>query len=344
MAAAPDSQGTIGLDDKVAFLSTPSTYPDATGPVESIETHMAWVFLTDRHAYKLKKPVAYDELDFTTRERRRWACAEEVRLNRRLAGDVYRGVVSLRAHPDGQLHLGGDGGIVDWLVQMLRLPADRMLDVLIEGGNVSSEDVRVHVQTAFKKLTHFYRMARSIPFAPSAYVHRFRKQIGQTASRLSTSPYHIPRDMAQHVAVQQLAFLRRDAVLLGSRAQHIVEGHGDLRPEHICLTDDPVIFDCIEFDHALRVLDPVDELGFLGMECTHLGASALGALALATYSDATGDAFPDRLVRFYQSHRAMERAQIAVRHTRRPHTADEAKWSRQATAYLELAAHYADRM
>jgi aminoglycoside phosphotransferase family enzyme len=344
MAAVPDPRETIGPDDKVAFLSTPSAYPDATGSVESIETHMAWVFLTDRHAYKLKKPVAYDELDFTTLKRRRWACAEEVRLNRRLAGDVYEGVVSLRADPDGPLHLGGNGVVVDWLVQMQRLPADRMLDVLIEGGDASFEDIQVHVQAAFRKLTHFYRAARSIPFAPSAYVRHFRKQIGQTASRLNTSPYHIPRDMAQRVAAQQLAFLRRDAVLLESRAQHIVEGHGDLRPEHICLTDDPVIFDCIEFDRALRVLDPVDEIGFLGMECKHLGASALGTLALTTYADATGDVFPDRLVRFYQSHRAMERAQIAVRHTRRPRTADEAKWSRQATAYLELAAHYAERM
>jgi aminoglycoside phosphotransferase family enzyme len=175
-------------------------------------------------------------------------------------------------------------------------------------------------------------------------VHHFRKQIGQTASRLDTSSYHIPRDMAQRVTVQQVAFLRRDAVLLESRAQHIVEGHGDLRPEHICLTDDPVIFDCIEFDRALRVLDPVDELSFLGMECAHLGASTLGFLALKTYAEATGDTVPGRLVRFYQSHRAMERARIAVRHTRRPHTADEAKWSHQATAYLELAAHYADWM
>ncbi len=346
MAAAHPFRGenTVGLDEKVAFLKTPDPYPDGPDAVESIETHMAWVFLTERHAYKLKKPVAYDELDFTTLERRQWACAEEVRLNRRLAGDVYRGVIPLTTDAHGALRLGGRGKVVDWLVKMRRLPADRMLDVLIEQGKASSEDVRSGVQAAIRKLTRMYASTSPIAFAPAAYVHHFHEQAQSKAAALKVSPYHLPQDVVQTIFEQQCDVLQRTPQLLETRArkQRIVEGHGDLRPEHLCLVDDPIIFDCIEFDRALRVLDPVDELSYLGMECEYLGAAGLGSLVLETYIDATHDAAPDRLVYFYRSYRALERAQIAVRHTRRPGTADEAKWSQQAHQYLDLAAHYAN--
>jgi len=348
MTAAPDFRGDhpVGLDEKVAFLTTPDAYPDAPDAVGSIQTHMAWVFLTEQHAYKLKKPVAYDELDFTTLERRQWACAEEVRLNRRLAGDVYRGIVPLTTGPRGALHLGGDGEVVDWLVKMQRLPADRMLDALIEQGRASSEEVHAGVQAAVHKLTRMYAAASPIAFGPEAYVRHFHEQVRSAAAALMRSPYHIDRDTVQAVFEQQRDALRRAPDLLGARAreQHIVEGHGDLRPEHVCLVADPVVFDCIEFERALRVLDPVDELSFLGMECEYLGAPALGTLALKTYVSAMNDPVSDRLVHFYRSYRALKRAQIAVRHTRRPGTADEAKWSHQASAYLELATQYANRL
>ena len=121
-ASGSHHASSVALDEKVAFLRAPTSYPAGPSTVEAVETHMAWVFLTDRHAYKLKKPVAYAELDFTTLARRHWACAEEVRLNRRLAGSVYQGLVPLTADPQDTLILGGGGEIVDWLVQMRRLP------------------------------------------------------------------------------------------------------------------------------------------------------------------------------------------------------------------------------
>ncbi len=110
------------LAAKVAFLSRPGSYPEPTLRVDAIETHMSWVFLTDRHAWKLKKPVRYDYLDFSTAAVRRQHCIEEVRLNRRLTSGVYLEAVPLTQNADGQLSFGPAATVVDWLVRMRRLP------------------------------------------------------------------------------------------------------------------------------------------------------------------------------------------------------------------------------
>ena len=146
----------------------------------------------------------------------------------------------------------------------------------------------------------------------------------------------------REVYTQLDRFLRRQSDLLEDRVRgkHVAEGHGDPRPEHICLIDQPVLFDCIEFDRSLRLLDVVDELSFLSMECERLGAPGVGPVVLEAYADASGDTPPDSIVHFYQSYRALQRAQIAVRHARRANTPDEAKWSGQAAAYLRLATRH----
>ena len=121
-------QGTlVKLQTVVDFLSTPASYPEGTRSVETQETHMSWVFLTDRYAFKLKKPVRTSFLDFSTAERRRRFCEEEVRLNERLAPGIYRGVVPLGLDRSGNLQIG-EGQAVDFLVQMIRLPTAATLD------------------------------------------------------------------------------------------------------------------------------------------------------------------------------------------------------------------------
>src|SRR5690348_10060399 len=120
-----------GIEQKVAFLSRPESYPGHVELVERKETHMSWIFLTEMHVWKLKKPVRTDYSDFSTVEARRHNASNEVRLNRRLTKDVYLGVVPLALASGGSLRLGGDGEAVDWLVVMRRLPANRMLDCMI---------------------------------------------------------------------------------------------------------------------------------------------------------------------------------------------------------------------
>ncbi len=122
----------------VEMLSDPRSYAERPSQVTVCETHISWVFLTDRHAYKLKKPVRFDFLDYGTVEARRRACDDEVRLNRRLARDVYLGVEPVTSDTAGKPRLGGRGAAIDWVVKMRRLRADRMLDQMIVSRTLSS--------------------------------------------------------------------------------------------------------------------------------------------------------------------------------------------------------------
>lgn len=161
--------------DIVRWLSTPEAYDERPSQVDRLETHISWVFLTDRFVYKLKKPVQFDFIDFGTLERRRQACQDEVRLNRRMAPDVYRGVLPVCRQPNGTLQLGGallqgatregTGEVVDWVVQMERLPAEQMLDELIRKGQLQT----AAVERLATFLADFYAAAPALPVAPEAY-------------------------------------------------------------------------------------------------------------------------------------------------------------------------------
>jgi aminoglycoside phosphotransferase family enzyme len=323
------------LAEKVAFLSQPAAYSDGARSVERIETHMSWVFLTERHAYKLKKPVRYDSLDFSSLELRRQDCEDEVQLNRRLARDVYLGTLALTQAPDGKLQLGAGGETLDWLVHMRRLPADRMLDELIRTDRIRQADVRLAAQ----RLAEFYAQAPTALLAPPAYRKRLEEGVHSDCQELCRPELGLARDRVARLARDQLAFLERHRGLLDRRVEEgrIVEGHGDLRPEHICLTDDPAIIDCLEFSLVLRTVDPADELAFLALECERLGKPEVGRWFLESYTRVTGDEPPPLLMDFHRTYRAMRRATIAVWHLQDPDVMDRDKWRERARCYLELA-------
>jgi len=327
-----------GLAGKVLFLARPQSYAEATCRVDTIETHMSWVFLTDRHAWKLKKPVRQSYLDFSTEAARRHYCAEEVRLNRRLTQGVYLETVPLTADAGGNLRLGPGGTVVDWLVKMRRLPAERMLDRMIRAGLVRADDVRNVVGT----LCRFYRECAPAAMGQREYRERFAAGIAENLLELSTREFALPIAMIEPTCARQRSFLDRAAALFDERARedHIVEAHGDLRPEHICLERQPQIIDCLEFSLDFRILDTADELAFLALECERLGAEWMRQSIFETCADLSGDAPPDALVHFYQSYRACMRARIAIWHLKEPSPTDPSKWTTQARDYLRLAASH----
>ena len=322
--------------EKVAFLGRPRSYAEQPRAVEVIETHMSWVFLTDRHAYKLKKPVRWNSLDFSTPELRRHHCEEELRLNRRLAAGVYLGVIALTVEANGALALGGAGKPVDWLVQMRRLPAARMLDRLIREGHLVLADVR----PAALRLACLYAEARPIPLAPSAYRKQLAEGVCSDLQTLRRPEFRLPSDRVRAIADAQLQFLERHAALFDQRAREgrIVEGHGDLRPEHVCLGVQPLVIDCLEFNRDWRVLDPADELAYLALECVHAGAAWIGDVALASYREQAADPVPAGLLAFYQAYRAGIRARLCAWHLHdHPDPADQGRWIARAQRYLDLA-------
>ena len=342
LALTDPRQTEVSLCDKVRFLRRPGSYPDRPATIEAVESHMSWVFLTERHAYKLKKPVRYSYLDYSTIPARRDNCAAEVRLNRRFAPDVYLGIMPLTADPAGRLQLAGAGAICDWLVKMVRLPAERTLEAQIARRQVDESELRqaVHV------LTRVYRQAAPAAIAPAAYRRRFHNDLCENLAELSRPVFGLSSDLPQMIAAAQRRFMSSHGGLLDARVEEgrIVEAHGDLRPEHIYLGASPIIMDCIEFNREFRLLDPADELAYLAIECHRLGAPRLGDVALDTYRADTGDRPPVRLVDFYASARAMLRAKLAIWHLQDDQRTDAGKWRARAKAYLEIAAGHAARL
>jgi aminoglycoside phosphotransferase family enzyme len=328
----------VAVEVKVAFLRRPDAYPEQPKRVETVETHMSWVFLADGYAYKLKKPVCYDFLDFSTLDARRRDSEEEVRLNRRLAPDVYLGTVPLTLDAQGQLRLGGDGEIVDWLVRMRRLPAERMLDHGIRRRTVTEADVA----RVAESLARFYLAAPPVELTPAAYRQRLVERVNDNLRELASPAFGLPQDVIRAVSSAQLALIEREPGLFDRRVEEkrIVEGHGDLRPEHVCL-EPPLFIDCLEFQRDYRILDAADEVAFLALECERLGGAWVGDVLFRTYGEIAGDHPPEKLLHFYRSYRACLRAKIAIWHLKDPGMPNPERWSRRAMEYLGLAEQYA---
>lgn len=329
---------SVDTQRKVAFLGDPANYSDRPASVEVVETHMSWVFLADRYVYKFKKPVDLPRMRFATLAARHANCREEVRLNRRLARDVYLGVVPLVLCGSGELALDGEGVPVEWLVKMRRLPRGLMLDQALARGTADPEAI----SSAMRVLAAFYR--RSAPALSDAvvYIERLRCSIEEHAAALNESGF--PREIAGiDVPCSLTDFLQRHDTLLASRVAggHVVEGHGDLRPDHVCLMPQPVFIDCLEFSRELRILDAADELAYLALECECLDAPFVGEIAFRAYGEATGDVPLDGVIAFYKARRSLLRVRLCLSHLADRHDdSARAKWAARARMYMDKAARY----
>lgn len=296
---------------------------------------MSWVFLTGARVYKLKKPVRYDFLDFSTLEARERNCREEVRLNRRLAEDVYLDVLPLTLNNKGGLAIGGEGPPVDWLVLMRRLPLDRMLDQAIEKRTVSRDEI---ISVA-DRLSDFYGLAQPAELTPEAYVAHFIREHAQTREVLTDPAFDLDSAPLEKLlgGIEDMLFAQPELLKARVEGGRIIEGHGDLRPEHVCLNTPPVIIDCLEFNREFRLVDPADELSFLGLECERLGAGWIGPVLLNRYAERLGDTPPARLVTFYRSYRACLRARLSLVHILEHDARKPGHWLPLARQYLALA-------
>lgn len=337
-----DAGARVAIEDKVRFLSGPAAYGEAGASVEVVETHMSFVFLTPRRAYKIKKPVRYPFLDYSTLAAREADCRAELTLNRRLAPNVYLDVAPLALSPDGSLALGGEGETVEWVVVMRRLPAERMLDRLLAEGALRAEEVeRIAVA-----LARFYRRAAHPAIAPAAYVARLVEEQAFNRRVLTARRFAIDHGRAPAILDRMDAALRAHSDWLAARAAEgrLVDGHGDLRPEHVCLEGEVAIFDCLEFSAELRKVDPVDELAYLGIECALLGAAWLGPALLERVMNALGAEPPAPLFHLHASRRAVLRARLALAHLLDPAPRQPARWEPLAARYLGLAEQALDRL
>ena len=327
--------------DKISFLSTADSYPEHPGSVTIIETHHAWVFLTDRHAYKMKKPFRHGRLDYSTLASRRHLCNEEYRLNLPLAPFTYLGVLPLVIDEKGDLHIDGDGRPVEWLVKMHRLPRERMLDDAARANRVQRDDV----ERLMEKLLDFYTSARPCSVGPGTYVARLRDEVAATTRELRNPKFGFSRLQVDDLAERLNSYIDAEKELLQSRQRDslVREVHGDLRPEHVCILPQGgiEILDRLEFDPELRCLDCVEELAFFGLECRVIGQSWIEDVCIECYQGRGHDQVPLQLWKFYAARRAGIRAMLSAWHTLDGD--DRHRWLRRGRNYLALAGDYLDQ-
>lgn len=332
-AAEPDPLD--GVKPILAFLSDPRSYPDAPGSVSVTETHMSLVFIAGERVYKIKKPIRLAMMDFTTLDARRRNCEREFLLNQRLAPEVYLGIVPVTREPDGKFMLDGSGPPVEWVVVMRRLEESRLLDHMLLARQVQDADI----ERLCRVLAKFYREAPVRRVSPAEHLARWRRSIELVEQSLSDPVFALPASTMMPTIRFLHDFIDRCPALLTGRAEQgrIVDGHGDLRPEHVHVGPEILIIDRLEFDEGLRSVDPFDEAAFLGLECERLGAPWIGPRLIECLSGHLKDEPPPPLLRFYRCYRACLRASLSIEHLRDAHPRTPDKWPRQAREYLALA-------
>lgn len=326
----------------VQLLQQPTAYAERPKQVQTIETHISWVFLTERYAYKLKKPVSFDFLDFSTAELREQACREELRLNRRLAPDVYIDVAPISPDQFGRLRLGGKGTPIDWVVKMRRLSAEHSLDKLIQTRQLRSSDIHVLARA----LVEFYGQLPPLTVRIDEYRQQLEQHIHANHHELLTSEYGFSVALLERLHEQQMRLLRLAPELLDDRVRdgRIVEGHGDLRPEHVYFESRPTIIDCVEFNSELRSLDVLDELAYLAMECDLLGAESIGKQIVSYYQQGSADHAPLEVFGFYKLYRACVRAKVLSLRSLQVAADIGQSLLEQAERYLQLATNYCNTL
>lgn len=333
---AADYSPAEDYDEILAFLSKPETYEPIPQAVEVLETHMSMVFLVGKRVYKLKRPIKLDFLDFRTLDARRESCATEVAINQALAPGAYLQTLPVMRTENGTLALGGKGDVREWLVVMRRLDSRFALDRLVEKGAVTQHDL----DRLCDRLAKFYRNQTPIDLSPDWMMAHWRDRVELDAASLADPLFALPAELVEPPIAELRRFLERDAELIKARlsAGRIIDGHGDLKPEHVFLGPDEVLFiDRLEFDERLRWCDPFDEISFLGMECSRLGMPDILPGLIDRLAARLDDRPPEPLLRFYLCHRACLRARLSIEHLRDEDPQTPEKWPRQTRAYLRLA-------
>jgi uncharacterized protein len=307
---------TVELSRLIASLSKPEAYPHPVpGKVEVFQTHISVVFLAGPFAYKIKKPVTFDFLDFGSLARRHHFCQEEVRLNRRLAADVYLEVVPITSSAEG-LRVEGQGEPIEWAVKMRRLPEEATLREWLVREEVGPE----LIETLASRVAAFHRAAEAgpdkSPFGRLETVRRnlldiYAESMGQVGQTVCAEVHRRLRQLTE----DKLDHLRS---LIDARAARGVtrDTHGDLHLDHVYYFPerqppaDLLIIDCIEFNERFRFTDPVADIAFLVMDLVFRGRRDLSRVLAEGYFRASGDEDGWALLPLYTAYRATVRGLV----------------------------------
>ncbi|MHC4910440.1 MAG: bifunctional aminoglycoside phosphotransferase/ATP-binding protein, partial [Planctomycetota bacterium] len=301
----------------ITALTDPAAYGADVGAVSLVQTHISLLFFAGERVYKVKKAVDLGFVDYSTLERRRHFCEEEVRLNRRLAPSTYLGVVGIARNEDGRIRVGGDGEIFEYAVEMRRLPSDRMMSVLLDRGEIDN----AQMDAIIALLVDFHRASATGPGVDEfGLPDEVGRQLQNNIDGLTPFVGNVDDGAILSEALRDRlrsrahTWLGDNSDLLERRVRdgRIREGHGDLHAGNICLTRDGiVIYDCIEFADRFRCRDVACEMAFLAMDLDLGCWRGFAAYLLRRYADATSDPALPEVAAFYKLHLAVVRAKVA---------------------------------
>ncbi len=336
----------MDLPALIAALQNPRIYPENPKKIDLVQTHISLIFLTGERVYKIKKPVNFGFLDFTTLEKRKFYCQQEVDLNRRLSPELYLGVVEIRAQK-GQISIGkGPGEIIEYAVLMKQLPSDCLMDRWLTRGAITPE----MIEKIAAKIALFHSRAATNPeIAAFGKIQTVQANIEENFTQtekylgraFSTDTYREIQENNRRFMENQLPLFRK----------RVAEGkvrdcHGDLHLQHICLGKEILIFDCIEFNQRFRYSDVAADIAFLLMDIDFRGEPMLSAHLASAYLKNSQDWQIFLLLNFYKSYRAYVRAKVTCFRLDDPVISSAEKNSalEEAKRYFNLSHYYALKM
>jgi aminoglycoside phosphotransferase family enzyme len=328
----------------VEALLKPDAYPEETGKIELIQTHISFVFLTKNYVYKVKKAVNFGFLDFSTLDKRRFFCEKELELNRRLCPEIYLEVVSI--NKSRSIKVNGSGETVEYALKMKRLPQERIMTVLLKEDKVDKKTIDVIAQI----VAQFHSQARtnseisqfgSLKIVKTNWDENFAqttKYINQTISQTEF----------EFIQTKINNFLEKNQSLFESRIANgcIRDCHGDLHSGNIFITDKICIFDAIEFNDRFRYSDVAADVSFLAMDLDFQQRPDLANHFIERYIAYCKDQKLTQLLAFYKCYRAYVRGKVISFKLDDPNVARQEKESvtKEAQAYFRLAVDYAKNL
>jgi hypothetical protein len=328
---------------QITELLTDGRFEDSPIKGRLIETHISWVIITRVYAFKIKKPVQYSFLDFSTLKKRKFYCERELELNKSLAGDMYLDILPIR-QLDHHVEIGGNQGtIVDYALRMKRMSIAKQMNILLEKGQVDTNKLYALAE----KIAAFHLRAKVINTDPDLReMERDFNDLSSVKDFVSENLGSEFADMIEHAVARNRKFLKEHGALVKKRARegYVRECHGDLHSRNIFLYKNPVIFDCIEFNDHFRQIDVLNEIAFFCMDLESFGTDRLSQVFLDTYLRLLPCAQTEEEVTlfiYYKAYRANVRAKVnALRAMSAKNDSEKRHKLTETKKYLRLMERY----
>jgi len=298
------------MSNIIEDLQNPVALPDKTGDVTVVQTHISIVFVADEFVYKVKKPVNFGFLDFSTLEKRDYYCHREVDLNRRLSKGVYLDVLPVTMDEGKYTLRGPSGEAVEYAVRMKRIPDEKLMKSLFARDEITQN----HLKRIAEVLAEFHSGAlRTAEIDEFGEPERFKVNTDENFEQvekyvgITISHGHF---QAIRRWTDDFYIINRDLFLERIKGGKIRDCHGDLHMEHICLTEDLPILDCIEFNDRFRYSDMIADIAFLLMDLEYHGGKRLAKILWGDYKALAQEEDVDLLLTFYKVYRAFVRGKV----------------------------------